>query len=167
MKKISFIILTAFFMLALVPVSQARHHKGGNHVERLTRQLDLTPEQVTEVKTIHKNFHKKIKSKRKAVKTAKRSLAKAFKSNASQDTIKSKFANYNALQSQYNQLKFDRYLKIRNLITPKQRKMLKAYGKRHHKKCDKKQCDRRKSSCEKKCCRKSTKQSCDWRGKKR
>lgn len=149
MKKLSFALLAIFCLMAVSPVTQARHHKGkGHHIERMQHNLGLTQEQTKQIKNIHHKYKSKIKSQRKAIKAAKASLSKSFVNNASDATLKSKFSEYNALKSQLEQMRFDQKLEMNQVLTPEQRKKHKVYAKRHKK-------------------HHKNKKSCDWkRGKK-
>lgn len=111
---------------ALLPQTIAQNTEGrrphGQYWEKLTQELNLTPEQVQKVQAIRDQSKDEIAQRRQAVVQARQELQDLMASTASADQIREKHRQVETLGQQVMDLKFEQMLAIREVLTPEQRR---------------------------------------------
>ena len=135
--------ITGFILTGLLSISvfadrddgQVRsHHRGRGKYFKILKKIDLTEEQKNKVKEIRKEQRTLLKSIRTNKKAAHKKLHDLMKANAADSLLKSAHKQVLSLRSQMDSARFEKMLKIRKVLTPKQIKKLNELKmrRRHH-----------------------------------
>jgi len=101
---------------------KSKHKDPAKKLEMLTKKLDLTPEQKTQVAKIQEGARAKSKDLRQnKLKELRGQMKELMQSNASSEQLRAKNAEIEATQSQLRDNRFEKMLKIRALLTPEQK----------------------------------------------
>ena len=125
-------------MLALVfPLVAAAgegHHKGKGHFEKLTKELNLSQDQMKKVKEIKAKFEPSLKEGKAAAMSAKGDLITSLQAPKRGPEYKAelleKFKKVQALKAAQHQKHFEMALEIRELLTDEQITKFKAMHER-------------------------------------
>ena len=133
-------LVAAFTMAFLLsPLAEAGKKEGregghGHHgkhfygnLKKIKEQLNLTDEQKTKLKDMKATHGKEVmKKKQEAMEQAHKDLKEALKSDASDETIREKFAALQKVQEDFAKTRFEHILLIRSVLTPEQRTKFKT-----------------------------------------
>lgn len=88
------------------------------------RELNLTSQQVQQMRQIRGEYKSQIFQRHEAARQAQRELVSLMAGDASQDQIRAKFQQVESLKAEAARLRFDSVLAIREILTPEQRQKL-------------------------------------------
>jgi periplasmic protein CpxP/Spy len=88
---------------------------------QLTKDLNLTPDQVRQIQKLRQDSQEKLKGRRQALEQAKQELAQLISSNASSDQIRQKRKQVRDIRQELEDFRFENGLAIRDILTPEQR----------------------------------------------
>lgn len=135
----SLVLLLGFFLL--VPTmafsrdscdKKGHGQNWGERHEQKMEQLNLSEKQKQQIKAIDDKYATQKKELKEKMKSAHEALRAAFKANASNDDLRAKFKSVQDLKSQKSELRFEKRLEVRAVLTAEQRqKLSEAY--KHHK----------------------------------
>ncbi len=89
--------------------------------DKLMQELNLTPDQAQKIQAIRDQYKDQIAQRRQAVVQARRELQDIMVGTASEDQIREKHSQVEALEQQVREAGFDQMLAIRGVLTPEQR----------------------------------------------
>lgn len=132
-------IVTAALALSLcfglcIPQAQARHGGGhGDKMEKMFKELKLTPEQKEKLKAHHEKQHETMKALREKRKAAREKVEQAFNTGtASNDTLRALHKEVQVASNAVSDSRCEGKLAVRDILTPEQRaKFDKMHGKHH------------------------------------
>jgi periplasmic protein CpxP/Spy len=101
---------------------EVRIPAGG--VSKLSKELNLTADQIQRLEKMRVDSTGKNKERRLALRTAKQELSQLLQGNATADRIRQKRQQVQALQREISDLNFENTLAIREILTPEQRTKL-------------------------------------------
>lgn len=101
---------------------EAREGRGGGHMFKKMKSLNLTEDQKKKVKEIREKDHEQVASLRKELKSAMTELREAAKKNASKDDLTRLFNTVQEKKQALAKQRFNKALEIREILTPEQRK---------------------------------------------
>jgi periplasmic protein CpxP/Spy len=101
---------------------ETRIPAGG--VSKLSKELNLTADQIRRLEKMRTDSKGKTKERRLALRTAKQELSQLLQGNATSDQIRQKRQQVQALQRELSDLNFENTLAIREILTPEQRAKL-------------------------------------------
>jgi len=122
-------------------VAPASFAKGGGHKahKKIFKKLDLTDEQKKSLETMRKEQGDSMKALRQKKKTLRESMDSALIGDASEAKLRGIHSELTTLQTQIKTKRFEKMLKIRNILSPEQRKTffemkkkMKKGKRRHH-----------------------------------
>jgi periplasmic protein CpxP/Spy len=90
-------------------------------VSKLSKELNLTTDQIQRLEKMRVDSKGKTKERRLALHTAKQELSQLLQGNATSDQIRQKRQQVQALQRELSDLNFENTLAIREILTPEQR----------------------------------------------
>jgi periplasmic protein CpxP/Spy len=93
-------------------------------VSKLSKELNLTPDQIQRLEKMRVDSKGKTKERRLALRNAKQELSQLLQGNATSDQIRQKRQQVQALQRELSDLNFENTLAIREILTPEQRTKL-------------------------------------------
>jgi periplasmic protein CpxP/Spy len=93
-------------------------------VGKLVKELNLTPVQIQRLQELRTASGRRTKERRQALRVAKHELAQLIQGNASNDEIRQKRKQVQALQQDLADERFEGTLAIREILTPEQRMKL-------------------------------------------
>ncbi len=93
---------------------------AGN-LSNLTKELNLSSEQIQKLQQLRKDAQGKTKERRKILQTNKQELNQLIQGNASADQIRQKRQQVQSLQREIADTNFEQTLAIREILTPEQR----------------------------------------------
>jgi Spy/CpxP family protein refolding chaperone len=105
---------------APIQLAQRRRGREGDQA-RWLQELDLTPEQVQEMRAIRERYQPQMETQRETMKAERQALQSLMVGNASEGTIR---AQHEVVQDQALELadlRFESMLEIREILTPAQR----------------------------------------------
>ena len=108
-------------LMALTLLSTSAFAGGRHHMKKIMGQLDLTDEQVKELKTFRQANKENRKVIKKEMKTLRVEIKKAFKSDASEEKIKQLHEQMKQLRNKAADLRLAKMLKLRSVLTAEQR----------------------------------------------
>lgn len=88
---------------------------------RLISELDLTPEQQTQIQAIKENYGEEMKALKEQMKPIKEEMRALMVGSADKNTIRTKHQQAQALHSKIQDTRFEQMLEIREVLTPTQR----------------------------------------------
>jgi len=94
----------------------------GRDKARLIQELNLTPEQTQRLQAIQNQYQDQISQRRQAVRQARQELVELMAGTASENQVREKHRQVEALQQQAEAVKFDSLLAMREVLTPEQRR---------------------------------------------
>lgn len=109
--------------LLLANVSQAHSTKG--KWVKILKKLELTEEQVTEVKAIRATFKESTKDLKGELKETRVNILKAYKEDASRSEVRSLVLHAHSLKAQLKERRFDMKTDILQVLSPEQKKKMK------------------------------------------
>ncbi len=87
----------------------------------LTKELNLSSDQIQKLQQLRKNTQGKTKERRKILQTNKQELNQLIQGNASADRVRKKRQQVQSLQREIADTNFEQTLAIRDILTPEQR----------------------------------------------
>jgi periplasmic protein CpxP/Spy len=93
---------------------------AGN-LNNLSKELNLSREQIQKLQQLRKNAQGKNKERRQTLQTAKQELNQLIQGNASTDQVRQKRQQVQSLQREIADTNFENTLAIREILTPEQR----------------------------------------------
>jgi periplasmic protein CpxP/Spy len=119
-------------VIAIDPVRASyRMAQGGNvngefklptkQMGQLTKDLNLTKDQIQRIQKVRKESQLKLKERRQAFQTAKQELSQLIASNATSDRVRQQRKQVQSLRQEVEDLRFENSLAIRDILTPEQR----------------------------------------------
>ncbi len=93
---------------------------AGN-LNNLTKELNLSREQIQKLQQLRKNAQGKTKERRQILQIAKQELNQLIQGNASANQIRQKRQQVQSLQREIADTNFEKTLAIREILTPEQR----------------------------------------------
>lgn len=110
---------------ALLPQMIAQTTEGklhqAPHWDKIMQELNLTSEQTQKIQAIRTQYKDQIAQRHQAFLQAKRELKDLIIGTASEDQVREKHSQVEALEQQVREAKFDQMLAIRGVLTPEQR----------------------------------------------
>ncbi len=119
MKKIMTIILFTTF---ITPFAFAGKGMGKGGFMKILKQLELTDEQKSKLKEIRKAHKEDKGSGKEEIIKLRESMKEKFVSNASEAELRTIHNQMKSFRSERNEKRFSKLMKIRNVLTPEQRK---------------------------------------------
>ncbi len=89
--------------------------------QKLSQELDLTPEQKRQLRTIHQQYKGEIDQNLRQLRQTKRELGRLMAGTAPVKEIRLKYGEVEGLQQQLGELRFESTLAMREVMTTKQR----------------------------------------------
>ena len=130
--------LSALALAAAATKAEAGPGRGGNHEERyerhlakMTKELNLTPEQQEKIKKLHDAAKDEMKSKKEAMKKAAEEFEASLQGSETGEKIRAQFSKLQAAQDEFAKARLEKILSVREVLTPEQRKNFKGMGPRH------------------------------------
>lgn len=102
-------------------------HEKGDYLKKMKAELNLTDEQVAKLKEMKKSSKTDMKALRKSMQEAKSNFEKALSSAATDDEIKTKYAELEKIQQEFSKARLEKILATRSVLTPEQRLKFKAH----------------------------------------
>ncbi|MBL1176078.1 Spy/CpxP family protein refolding chaperone [Pantanalinema sp. GBBB05] len=96
------------------------------------RQLNLTPEQLKQIRTIRGRYKAQLEETRQAVRQARQELQTLMRSSASTEEIRKKFDQIQPLRQELMRIQFNSLLEIRSILTVEQRQKIGDIQQRRH-----------------------------------
>jgi periplasmic protein CpxP/Spy len=106
------------------PQSTIENRIPAGGVSKLSKELNLTADQIQRLEKMRADSKGKTKERRLALRAAKQELAQLLQGNATSDQIRQKRQQVQALQRELSDLNFENTLAIREILTPEQRTKL-------------------------------------------
>jgi Spy/CpxP family protein refolding chaperone len=103
--------------VAQAPAELPRMGKGG-----WLRDLDLTPDQIEQIRQIRSQRKDQLSRQRQAMRQAMQELRQLMAGDASADQIRQKYDEVKSLRLKVADAQFDNLLAIREVLTPEQRR---------------------------------------------
>ncbi len=133
MKFLKYIISTSILLAGLNASADKKFCKGDDDkhfsFKKMKKELNLTSEQLSQLKSSKKEMKTQLKEKKQAMRAAKKDLELALKSNTSEDQIRTKYAELQKLQEDFSKSRFEMILKVRSVLTAEQKAKFKtAFG---------------------------------------
>jgi periplasmic protein CpxP/Spy len=88
---------------------------------KLTKELNLSNDQVQRIQKIRQDSEAKLKERRQALKTAKQELSQLVAGSGSSDRIRQQRKQVQSLRQEVEDMRFENGLAIREILTPEQR----------------------------------------------
>lgn len=85
------------------------------------KDLNLTPQQMQQIKTIRTQSKDQIAQKRQAIRQAQQELKALMAGTASKDQVRDKYNQIRTLKQELADIQFDNKLSIREVLNPEQR----------------------------------------------
>lgn len=120
----------AFLLTPLAYADKGLCDDSGNHskdaklynsIKKIKADLNLTEEQKTKLKSMHKVSKETLKTQRDDLDKAQADIEAALKSDTSDEKIREKFVELQKLQSAFAKSRLEIILHIRSVLTPEQR----------------------------------------------
>ena len=110
-------------------INEMKHHARGENrrgergkkLERLLSQLDLTPEQAEQIRTIQEQSRSNSSELREQLQTQRQEMRSLYASDATAEEIRSERQKTEALTRQLSSDRFETMLQIREILTSEQR----------------------------------------------
>lgn len=132
MKFFSTILsITVLFLGLQANADCHKEGKGKHFFKKMKKELNLTPQQMEQMKSFKKEAKSQFKAKKESMKQARKALESALKSNSSEDVIRARYADLKAQQDEFSQARFEKILKIRAILTEEQRAKFKSSFEHH------------------------------------
>lgn len=96
------------------------------------RQLNLTPDQLKQIRAIRSRYKAQLDGKRQAVRQGRQELRMLMSGNASPEEIRKKFDQIQPLRQELMRIQFNSLLEIREVLTVEQRQKLGDIQQRQH-----------------------------------
>ena len=118
---------TAILTLILALVSSQAFSRGGRGgkrgrgLEKVLSQLNLSKEQMQKIKSFKQNTKSSRRETRSKIQAARKEMNEAFNSSASDSDLMAKHDKLKKLKAEMADLRFDKMLKIRSVLTSEQR----------------------------------------------
>jgi Spy/CpxP family protein refolding chaperone len=96
------------------------------------RQLNLTTEQVKQIREIRSRYKTPLEGKRQALRQARQELQALMSTDASTEVIRQKFEQIQPLRQELMKIQFDSLLEIRGVLTVEQRQKFGEIQQRRH-----------------------------------
>lgn len=112
---------TNMLKLAQHQVKHGRKHRRGEGIKRLLEQLDLTPEQSQEIEAIQEKSRTEKDTLRQQIQTKHQEMRSLFTSDSTPEQLREQHEQLQALHQQLATNRFEKMLKIREILTPEQR----------------------------------------------
>ncbi len=118
--KLNTFIITTITILTLTSVNL--HAAGKGKVNGIMKQLDLSQEQRASLKEVRKTYSRaQIKENKKQIKTKREELKNAMLNNGSDGQLKSLHQEIQNLKNSISNLRFEKLMKVRSILTSEQR----------------------------------------------
>lgn len=98
-----------------------RTRRGNSSRERLIEQLDLTDDQKSKIAAIRQKYQERTKQIRETLRINEQELDTLLANNASDREIRAKHQQISRNRQEMNNLQFDSFLEIRQVLTPTQK----------------------------------------------
>jgi protein CpxP len=98
-----------------------RTRRGNPSREKLIEQLDLTDDQKSKITAIRQKYQERTKQIRETLRINEQELDTLLANNASDRDIRSKHEQISRNRQEMNNLQFDSFLEIRQVLTPTQK----------------------------------------------
>lgn len=132
----------ALLGMVLITGSPAFADKGRDHtksgekfkgrmLERMSKDLNLSPEQIAKIKSIDEANAESEKQAREKVKVAMDALDKSMESGASETELLSQFESVQKARQDAGKIHFQKMLKTREVLNPEQRKKFREKMEKH------------------------------------
>ncbi len=118
----------------------AEHGHDGDRKERherMAEELNLSPEQKTQMEAIRAKYKEPMKQKKDAVRAARKTLQESMQGDANEATLRAQFKTVHQAKDAAAELRFEKILEIRAILTPEQRKKFRAMRGHHKRRHDK------------------------------
>jgi Spy/CpxP family protein refolding chaperone len=118
------ILAGALLILSFAGTARGEASKDPAHERRwakISEELRLTPEQRANLDKIRSEFRKTLPVKREAMESSQEDLQKALRGSATDGELRKKFTELAKRQGEFANLRFEKVLAIRALLTPEQR----------------------------------------------
>ena len=91
---------------------------------KVLRQLNLSDSQLLAMRNVRQKYGQEIELLRQRLKQQRQELEVMLSSNATAEQLRAKYQQTNSLRQQISQLRFERALAMRSILTPDQRAKL-------------------------------------------
>lgn len=128
-------LAAALVLVVLLTGTKALAFGKGREMQKMAKELNLTPDQKAKMKSIRQNGREEMKAKRDALFAAREDLENSLRGAATDEELKKKFEALQKIQQEMAQGRFEKVLAIRAILTPEQRAKFKSMageGMRHH-----------------------------------
>ncbi|NQY99683.1 MAG: Spy/CpxP family protein refolding chaperone [Bdellovibrionales bacterium] len=115
-------ILMVFFLMTPAPVAYAQPGGKKGVMRKVLKELNLSDEQKSSLKEMRKANKGQMKELRQQKKAARLELKEAMGSDASESKLRALHTKLQELRKETATKRFENLLKIRKVLTPKQRK---------------------------------------------
>jgi len=105
-------------------LAQARNRPGGAPAESWLRDLNLSPQQLEQMKKIRQQYQGQLQTQRQSLNQAQQELREFMAGNAPAEQIRQKHTQVRELRREMSDTQFETMLAIREILTPEQRRML-------------------------------------------
>lgn len=112
--------------------SMAREGKDHGGMKEIMKQLDLTDEQKEKLKSLREENKKMEKGDKGEIKELWKQMEEKFGTSASESELRTLHDKMKSLRTQKADNRFNRLMKIRNILTVEQRKKFQELRKKDH-----------------------------------
>ncbi len=109
-------------------VAQFFSGRGGNRkgerMQKLLQQLDLTPEQSTQIESIHEQYHTANQQNYQQLQQARAEMRSLFAQDANPNQLRQKHQEIQNLHQQLGNNRFEATLQVREILTSQQRQKM-------------------------------------------
>lgn len=113
------------YLLAQYQSPRLKGHRGGEYPKtHFLEKLNLTENQKRQIEAIHKKYQGQIENRRITLYTAHQELHEMMVGISSNTQIRAQHRKISSLREELGDLRFERTLEIRGLLTPEQRAQL-------------------------------------------
>lgn len=116
-------ICLSFILMAFMTNAFANHHQKGegkDHWQKMSKELNLTADQIKKVKELKQSHQESLSSKRDAMKKAQDEFKQARTASASKDDQLAKFDALSSAKTAFKREKLSLMLDLRQILTPEQ-----------------------------------------------
>ncbi|MGI0489013.1 Spy/CpxP family protein refolding chaperone [Pantanalinema rosaneae CENA516] len=117
---------------SLSPQPIAQRPTGSESDRGWLRQLNLTPDQLKQIRAIRSRYKEPLEDKRQALRQARQELQTLMSGNASTAEIQQKFDQIQPLRQELMRMQFNSLLEIRQVLTVEQRQKFGDIQQRRH-----------------------------------
>ncbi len=112
-------------------IKHGRKFDRGERMNKLLENLDLTPEQSQQIKTIQAESQDTAEDLREQMKTEHQSIRSLFSSDATSEEIREQHQQVQATHEQLSNNRLETMLQIRETLTPEQRSQMAELMQQH------------------------------------